>query len=133
MPMIHGSCLCGAVGWRLDGALEFIALCHCSVCRRFTGSAYGAYGHALSHGFAFTQGEGSITRYTSSPGNERWFCPTCGAPVPVLEGDEVLIPAGGIEGDPGVRPSAHIFVASKAPWHTITDDLPQHDAFPEIW
>jgi hypothetical protein len=28
------------------------------------------------------------------------------------------------------RPGAHIFVASKAPWHTITDDLPRFDEYP---
>jgi hypothetical protein len=28
------------------------------------------------------------------------------------------------------RPTQHIFVGSKAPWFTITDDLPQHEAFP---
>ena len=45
--------------------------------------------------------------------------------------DRIAIPAGGLDGDPGVRPTAHIFVSSKAPWHEISDDLPQFDAYPD--
>ena len=48
----------------------------------------------------------------------------------MIEHDEVCIAAGGIDGDPGVRPSRHIFVGSKAPWYEITDTLPQHQEFP---
>ena len=48
----------------------------------------------------------------------------------MLEGDEVCIPAGSIDGDPEIRPSVHIFVGSKAPWYEITDGLPQFDRFP---
>ena len=48
----------------------------------------------------------------------------------MLEGDEVCIPAGSIDGDPGIRTSVHIFVGSKAPWYEITDVLPQFDRFP---
>jgi hypothetical protein len=53
----------------------------------------------------------------------------------VIEDDEVCIPAGSINGDPGIRPSIHIFVGSKAPWYEIADALPQHDGFPppEEW
>ncbi len=53
----------------------------------------------------------------------------------MIEGDEVSIPAGGIDGDPGVRPSVHIFTGSKAPWYSIADDLPQFERFPpeDFW
>jgi hypothetical protein len=42
----------------------------------------------------------------------------------------VVIPMGGVEGDPGGRPRAHIFVDSKAPWFEIADDLPQYREYP---
>jgi hypothetical protein len=35
-----------------------------------------------------------------------------------------------VYGDPGARPREHIFVGSKAVWHDITDDLPQHQIWP---
>ncbi len=128
--MIAGRCQCGRVAWRLDAPLEFINHCHCSICRRIHGAAFGTFAHGPASAFRWKTGEGAITRYESSPGVFRAFCRVCGAQVPVIERDEVCIPAGGIDGDPGVRPALHIFTASMAPWHAITDALPQFDAFP---
>lgn len=128
--MISGRCLCGGVAWQLDGAIELINYCHCTMCRRVHGTPFGAFAHAQANGFRWLRGEADIARFESSPGVFRCFCPVCGSTVPVIEDGEVTIPAGGIEGDPGVRPSVHIFVASKAPWYQIADGLPQHDGFP---
>ena len=44
--------------------------------------------------------------------------------------DVVLIPAGVLDDDPKVRTNYHIYVGSKAPWHEITDDLPQYPEGP---
>ena len=133
--MISGGCLCGAVAWQFDGPVELINFCHCSMCRKTHGAAFGAFAHGSAGAFRWRRGEASISRYESSPNVYRNFCPVCGSSVPVLEGDEVCIPAGSIDGDPGVRPSVHIFVGSKAPWYEITDGLPQFDRFPpeEYW
>ena len=128
--MITGRCQCAAVAWRLDGEVTFISHCHCSICRRIHGAAFGTFAHGDAAVFHWVRGEDSIAHYESSPGIFRAFCRTCGSQVPVIERDQVCIPAGGIDGDPGVRPSRHIFVGSKAPWHEITDTLPQHDEFP---
>ena len=128
--MITGSCLCGEVRWQLDGALELINFCHCSMCRKIHGAPFGAFAHGRAGDFHWVCGEASISRYRSSPDVYRCFCRICGSGVPVIEDDEVGIPAGSIDGDPGVRPSVHIFVGSKSPWHEITDGLPQFDEFP---
>ncbi len=42
------------------------------------------------------------------------------------------IPIGTLDNDPGIKPSVHIFVASKAPWFEITDSLPQYPEMPEM-
>lgn len=128
--MISGRCQCGRVAWRLDAALAFINHCHCSICRRIHGAAFGTFAHGPARAFRWTAGEATITRYESSPGVFRAFCRVCGAQVPVIEEDEACIPAGGIDGDPGVRPALHIFTGSRAPWHEITDALPQYEEFP---
>ena len=67
-------------------------------------------------------------RLKSSPGSFRKFCRTCGSMVPGQAPylATVSIPAGLFDDDPGVRPRLHVFTSSKAPWHEITDDLPQH-------
>ena len=128
--MITGSCLCGSVAWELDGTVDLINYCHCTMCRKIHGAPFGAFAHAHTRNFHWLRGDSAIARYESSSGIFRCFCSVCGSAIPVVEDDEVIIPAGGIEGDVGVRPSVHIFVASKAPWYEITDSLPQHDRFP---
>lgn len=128
--MVTGTCLCGAVAWDLAGPIDLINHCHCTMCRRVHGSAFGTFAHAHARDFRWRRGEPTIASYESSSGTFRRFCRVCGSSVPVVEDDEVVIPAGGIDGDPGLKPSMHIFVGSKAPWYDITDDLPQFDAFP---
>jgi hypothetical protein len=134
-PMISGGCLCGEVAWEFRAAIELVNYCHCSMCRKVHGAPFGAFAHGKADAFRWMRGESSISRFESSPGIYRCFCSVCGSTVPVIEGDEVTIPAGGIDGDPGVRPSVHIFVGSKAPWYEITDELPQFDRFPpdDFW
>jgi len=135
--MIRGSCLCGQVKYQLSGGVELINNCHCSMCRKAHGAAFGSFLHAASDGFCWVAGEGSLERYQSSPGNIRAFCRTCGSNMPVLEdgGAQVNIPAGTLDDDPGVRPIVHIFTGSKAPWFEIADALPQFSEFPpeEFW
>ena len=130
--MIHGSCLCGKVRYQLSGRAQFINHCHCSMCRKAHGAAFGSFLHADARGFAWTEGESTVRRYESSPGTFRAFCPQCGSGLPVLEdeGTHVTIPAGTLDDDPGVRPVVHIHTASKAPWVEIADRLPQFDEFP---
>ena len=130
--MIRGSCLCGGVRYELEGVPQLINHCHCSMCRKVHGAAFGSFLHADGGGFRWTSGEPNVQRYESSPGNVRAFCRVCGSNMPVLEGDgaHVIIPAGTLDDDPGVRPIVHIHTAFKAPWFDITDTLPQFGAFP---
>lgn len=128
--MISGRCQCGHVAWQLDADITFMSHCHCSICRRIHGAAFGTFAHGSASAFHWSAGEEAIARYESSPGVFRCFCRICGSQVPVIERDEVCIPAGGIDGDPGARPTRHIFVGSKAPWHEINDSLPRFEEFP---
>lgn len=134
--MLKGSCLCGQVRYELAGAPQLINHCHCSMCRKAHGAAFGSFLHAEGKTFRWTRGEALVQRYQSSPSNVRAFCGVCGSNMPVVEeGSHVIIPAGTLDDDPVVRPIVHIHVASKAPWYTIQDDLPQFDEFPpdEFW
>lgn len=102
------------------------------MCRKVHGAAFGSFLHADGVNFRWLSGESLVQNYHSSPGNFRAFCRVCGSNVPVLEeeGAHVIIPAGTLDGDPGVRPVVHIYTASKAPWYRITDELPQFEEFP---
>lgn len=130
--MTRGSCLCGTVQWAFDGAPGEMSHCHCSICRKLHAAPFATFFSVPTASYRVTDGADAIRRYESSPGFVRAFCSCCGsvAPFEVGEGHRVAIPAGCLDDDPGVRPTMHIFAASKAPWLEIVDDLPRHDVYP---
>jgi hypothetical protein len=123
--MTTGSCVCGEVAWEVSAPLSWMTHCHCSRCRKAHGTAFGTYAAAHARAFRFTRGAASLRSFPSSPALTRTFCARCGSKLPVHWEDEVHMPAGTLDGELGVRPSRHLFVASKAPWHTIHGLLPQ--------
>ena len=130
--MIRGSCACGGVRFRVDGPVLELANCHCSQCRKAYGAAFGTIAVVEARHFAYEQGEPLIRSFRHTERVRRPFCARCGSRLPIVEPWDPLvgIPAGLLDDDPGARPSAHIFVASKAPWWEITDALPRYDAYP---
>jgi len=129
---LQGACLCGAVTYQVTGPFNMMVHCHCSMCRKHHGSAFATFVGAPLMGFKWLSGEDQVVTYASSEKGRRFFCRHCGSVTPTLspEMDLALLPAGNLQGDPQVRPQGHVFVGSKAPWHTITDDLPQHEEYP---
>jgi hypothetical protein len=130
--MAEGRCLCGAVRYSVEGPYGGMLNCHCSMCRKHHGSAFATFVTAPLAQFKWVSGEVNVANYESSPGGGRAFCKVCGsiAPAAAPEHGIVFLPAGNLEGELGITPQAHIFVGSKAPWYTITDSIPQHDAYP---
>lgn len=126
--MIGGSCLCGGIRFEV-AKVPLIILCHCSICRRASGGPFDAGAAIPSEDFRFLEGEELIQRYESSPGVRRGFCRVCGSRAPSKSRDRELyfVPAGLLADDPGEVPMLHIFVASKASWWHITDDLPRFE------
>jgi len=98
------------------------------MCRKAHGAAFRSRATVRAADFKFIQGEDALTFYESSPGNRRGFCRVCGSPILSkfdARPDYFGLPLGALDDDPGIRPKRHMHVASKAPWFTITDDLPQ--------
>jgi hypothetical protein len=132
MPVLHGSCLCGGIRYEIDGPVGPALYCHCAMCRKAHGSAFRARLAVPRSALRFVAGEALLARYRSSPDTVRSFCSRCGSPVVNLwDGDPERygLALGTLDGDPGVRPSCHVFVGSKAPWFEIADGLPQFEAF----
>lgn len=128
---IKGSCHCGSVRYEIAGNFQLIGNCHCSTCRKTTGAAYVTWGLFDPQQFRWSSGEDGIGHYPSSPDHYRCFCKQCGSSLASLHGGKVSeVVLASVDGDPGGRPEAHIFVDSKAVWHAITDDLPQHAEWP---
>ena len=131
--MIRGGCLCGGVRFELDRASGRFELCHCSRCRKASGSAFFAGVAVRPEHFRLLQGRELITRYEAPilerpPAYRTSFCRRCGSPVPDPDPSSSFeVAAGVLDDDPGLRPDKHIFVELKAPWFEISDELPQLD------
>jgi hypothetical protein len=100
------------------------------MCRRRHGTLYGTTIGVNKAQFRWLGGEEDIVHYRASAAVERPFCKHCGSTVPDESGDAVVVPAGTLHEDPGIKPRAHIFVKSKSPMCDINDELPRFDEYP---
>jgi hypothetical protein len=143
MSPIRGSCLCGGIKFEIAGPLSTPLNCHCSQCRKQHGAAFRSRVRVLAKDFRFLQGEHLLKFYESPRGYLRGFCGGCGSPILNRNGpnwkppaefpagpDQYGIPLAVLDDPTPVRPALHCFVASKAPWFEITDDLPQYPQWP---
>lgn len=125
--MYQGSCLCGAVQFRIQGELAPIQICHCSQCRKAQGGPFASNIPVQQSAFELLGGSDQLRAFESSPGKQRVFCGNCGSPIysqtEKLPG-VLRIRAGTLEGELPSRPEAHYHVASKANWWDIVDGLP---------
>jgi hypothetical protein len=125
---LAGKCFCGAVRYSVADEFAYAANCHCSNCRRTTGSAFKPFAGIDRGKLVVTDGEDSLMVFGGEDGNDT-HCRRCGSLLysVVRAGAFVHVAMGTLLDDPAIRPTKHIFVGSKAPWFTITDDLPQYE------
>jgi hypothetical protein len=125
---LSGKCFCGAVEYEVADEFEYSACCHCSNCRRTTGSAFKPFAGIRRAKFRLVRGDTDLLVYGEVSGNDT-HCKYCGSLVfsVVRDGAYVHVPMGTLVDDPSIRPTMHIFVGSKAPWFEITDDLLQFE------
>jgi len=130
---LSGSCLCGAVRYTASGEAQKFYHCHCSRCRKATGT-----GHAsnlfLKGTLTWDSGEDLVRTY-KLPEAERFsntFCSTCGGRVPrfIEQYGMVFIPAGSLDDEPDISPQAHIFMGSRASWSCHEEEVAEFDAYP---
>jgi hypothetical protein len=124
---LAGRCYCGDVHYAVLDEFIYAANCHCSNCRRTTGSAFKPFAGIERKKLVVTKGRDKLKIFGEIDGNNT-HCATCGSLLysVVRDGAYVHVALGTLVDDPTIRPIQHIFVGSKAPWFTITDDLPQY-------
>ena len=130
--MLTGSCLCRSVRYTVTADIADTENCHCSMCRKAHGAAFSTNGLVPTDALAIEGGE-YLSRYRSSPNREKLFCSRCGSQLFIkrLNAPEgTVITLGTLDGDPGVKPSRHVFVANKAPWHPLDSALPAYGVYP---
>jgi hypothetical protein len=128
---LTGGCGCGLVRFEIDAPLVAAGYCHCTRCQRRTGTAMQASARLAPGSLKVLSGEEHLRGWNAGSGLEKVFCGECGSAVFAREpanGAVSIVRLGAIDGDPGVRPMAHQFVAYAAPWEKIPDDgLPRFD------
>lgn len=120
--MYSGHCLCKKVSFKVTGELSAIKQCHCSQCRRSTGTSAIATTIAAASNFVWLSGEQYIKTFMLNTNWGRCFCSECGSPVPGVDQHKAYIPAGLLNEPTDLMVSHHICVESKASWDKIGDD-----------
>jgi hypothetical protein len=122
--------MCGGVRYEVSAPLEYAGYCHCTRCQRRSGGAASVSARLRPGSFTVLEGAELIGVYRPPDGFEKAFCKRCGSALFSRDPDDhdvIGVRMGSFDGDPGVRPSYHQYVAYAAPWEPIPDDgLPRH-------
>jgi hypothetical protein len=128
---VRGGSLCGLVEYEVDLPFTKFVKCHCSRCRKATGSAFTANAYVLPSAFRWLSGQDHVARfdYPLAKSFSTSFCRECGSPLPhaTRSGREVIVPAGSLWDDPGVSPTIDSRWPSRAPWLSDAINLPTSD------
>jgi hypothetical protein len=124
---LTGGCGCGAVRFEVTQPFESAVYCHCTRCQRRTGTAASANGRAAPDSFHVVAGEEHLRSWAPEGGAEKVFCGLCGSALFSRSGDRIGVRLGALDGEPGIRPQWHQYVAYAAPWEELPDDgLPRY-------
>lgn len=129
--MHRGSCLCGKVKYEIDAELSDFGCCHCTSCRKASGSAFGANAGVDRATFRLVAGDDALKEYESSPGKLRVFCAHCGSPIYAYltkTRDVIRVRLGSLDTPLAARARAHTFVSDKAEW----DDIDGFSSVPQF-
>lgn len=128
MRELHGRCLCGAIEYAVPDGLRYAGYCHCSECRKFSGSAFSAFGGVAASELRLVKGSDHLMRYEKSSETVLVFCKRCGSSLYAEKPKRGMahVRLGTLDSAPALAPQFHSFVASKVPWFQISDGLPQY-------
>lgn len=133
MANYFGSCLCGNSKFKVQGDFESFYLCHCQHCQKDTGSAHSANLFSRSAKLIWQSGVDTVTSFTL-PGTRhtKSFCKLCGSALPITQISGLLVvPAGCLDTEISMLPTAHIFSSSKAAWDEKLGEAPEFKRLPE--
>lgn len=133
--MIEGGCNCGAIRYRIEGTPLGVAACHCSRCRRQSGSVYSV--NLMVHPSTMSiDGRCSVfedTDTTSGLPVYREFCPVCGSPIRSIIGanpEMIAVKVGTLDDPTPFAPGLHVYTRSRIAWVEVPAGAPQFDSVP---
>lgn len=119
-----GGCLCGAVRYQSDQAVDWASYCHCGMCRKASGAPFTGYVEFRPDDLSWTAAEPA--RYESSGGVVRRFCSSCGSQL-TFEADGVLfLTLGSLDEPDRVTVRCHTYTNSRLPGIRVDDGLPDY-------
>lgn len=128
-----GQCLCGVVKFHISGEFESFFLCHCSRCRKDSGSAHSANLFSSTAKITWVSGEANIKTF-HLPGTRHMksFCSDCGSALPISQPEVGLlaVPAGSLDTPIDILPNAHICCSSRANWDEGLASIERIDGLP---
>ena len=129
-----GKCLCGVIQFKITDAVPNLYQCHCSLCRKQSGTASNAATIVHKSNFSWLSGEEKVSKYKMEDGFTSHFCSICGSPVPnrLRETDKIWIPAGLLTGELDSQIVVHIYTKSKASWEKVLNMGKQYDEMPDF-
>ena len=130
-----GSCICGSITYEIRGEPRGFFHCHCSRCRKSSGTGHASNIILKPESAEWTAGKELLGSY-KVPEAQRFrtvFCTRCGSPMPRVASDLsiAVIPAGSLDTDPSLAPTARIMWGSRAGWSCETGDIPTWPEYPE--
>lgn len=132
--IVSGSCLCGQVAYEMAPPFRTFQYCHCSRCRKVSGSAHSASILIKPEQLKWTRGEEAVGWFAPEQAKHfaTAFCRHCGSSLPALTKSQmaVIVPAGSLDDDPPLRPTQNIFCDSDAAWYVEASQLPRYDQLP---
>lgn len=123
-PLYTGGCQCGAVRFRVEGALTNVSICHCRMCQKAFGNFFAPLATAPKGGLKWTRGKPK--RFRSSNHVERGFCGACGTPLTFEAPDGVALAIGAFDDPAEVAPTVQWGVEGKLPYVEDLSALPAH-------
>lgn len=132
----EGSCLCGSIKYRITGEVDAIRGCHCSRCRKRSGSSFFAAMPVLFTDFHIDGDKNNMTSFFL-PESQYYgysFCKCCGTVMPGIfpDGKRTVIAAGSLDTKPPVPLMYHIYYGSKAPWLHIEKNMKCFNEHPPL-
>ena len=129
-----GSCLCGSIKYEIDPPFKIFQYCHCSRCRKFTGSVHSANLFVPVSQFRWLEGQGQVGKYDLKEAKylTTSFCKQCGSSLPweVKGIPNIVVPVGTLDEDPKIKPQQNIYCSSQASWYVESSELPKYAELP---
>ena len=126
--MYQGSCLCGAIRYRVNGPIGDIVHCHCVTCRKAHAAAFSSVAAVADSDFEL-HGADMLSHYRSSPDKARYFCAGCGSQIYAKRDGtaHLVLRLGTLDDNPQSTERSHIWLSEKAPWYQLDQQLAEYD------